>query len=146
MAGTVYRREGFETPAAPDAARNCPGEGAGQCFTVRRHGERHVRGPRGMPPSGGYWGQRRGEELLWPIGWKSRAGVPRCKGDRCSHRLAAGSGIVNFGPIGDYSLAQWDSVLAVNLTGAFQGITRPLFLHSGGARGFHHQHFLDRGQ
>jgi 3alpha(or 20beta)-hydroxysteroid dehydrogenase len=37
--------------------------------------------------------------------------------------LVNNAGIVNFGPIGDYSLAQWDRVLAVNLTGTFQGIT-----------------------
>ncbi|MET1086530.1 MAG: SDR family oxidoreductase, partial [Arthrobacter sp.] len=37
--------------------------------------------------------------------------------------LVNNAGIVNFGPVGDYSLAQWDSVLAVNLTGTFQGIT-----------------------
>lgn len=37
--------------------------------------------------------------------------------------LVNNAGIVNFGLTGDYSLAQWNSVLAVNLTGTFQGIT-----------------------
>lgn len=37
--------------------------------------------------------------------------------------LVNNAGIVNFGPIGGYSTAQWDKVLAVNLTGTFQGIT-----------------------
>jgi 3alpha(or 20beta)-hydroxysteroid dehydrogenase len=32
------------------------------------------------------------------------------------------AGIVNFAPIEDYTLEQWNAVLAVNLTGTFNGI------------------------
>ena len=38
------------------------------------------------------------------------------------HILVNNAGIVNFAPIEDYSREQWDAVIAVNLTGTFQGI------------------------
>lgn len=37
--------------------------------------------------------------------------------------LVNNAGIVNMGPIGSYSARQWDAVIAVDLTGAFLGIT-----------------------
>ena len=52
--------------------------------------------------------------------------------------LVNNAGIVNFGPIGDYSLAQWDRVLAVNLTGTFQGITAAVPALRRRRGGFHH--------
>ena len=36
--------------------------------------------------------------------------------------LVNNAGIVNFAPIGDYTPEQWDTVIAVNLTGVFNGI------------------------
>ncbi|CAH0129750.1 3-alpha-(or 20-beta)-hydroxysteroid dehydrogenase [Arthrobacter sp. Bi83] len=36
--------------------------------------------------------------------------------------LINNAGIVNFAPIEDYTLEQWDAVIAVNLTGTFNGI------------------------
>jgi 3alpha(or 20beta)-hydroxysteroid dehydrogenase len=38
------------------------------------------------------------------------------------HILVNNAGIVNFAPIEDYTLEQWDAVIAVNLTGTFNGI------------------------
>lgn len=38
------------------------------------------------------------------------------------HILVNNAGIVNFAPIDDYTLEQWDAVIAVNLTGTFIGI------------------------
>jgi 3alpha(or 20beta)-hydroxysteroid dehydrogenase len=38
------------------------------------------------------------------------------------HILVNNAGIVNFAPIEDYTREQWDAVIAVNLTGTFQGI------------------------
>ncbi|WP_423184541.1 glucose 1-dehydrogenase [Arthrobacter sp. NyZ413] len=38
------------------------------------------------------------------------------------HILVNNAGIVNFGPIEDYTLEQWNSVITVNLTGTFNGI------------------------
>lgn len=36
--------------------------------------------------------------------------------------LVNNAGIANFGPIGEYSFEQWDTVIAINLTGVFNGI------------------------
>lgn len=36
--------------------------------------------------------------------------------------LVNNAGIANFGPIGQYSYEQWDTMIAVNLTGTFNGI------------------------
>jgi 3alpha(or 20beta)-hydroxysteroid dehydrogenase len=36
--------------------------------------------------------------------------------------LVNNAGIVNFGPIADYTHEQWDTVIAINLTGAFNGM------------------------
>jgi len=36
--------------------------------------------------------------------------------------LVNNAGIVNFGPIGEYTPEQWDAVIAINLTGVFNGI------------------------
>jgi 3alpha(or 20beta)-hydroxysteroid dehydrogenase len=38
------------------------------------------------------------------------------------HILVNNAGIVNFAPIEDYTREQWDAVIAVNLTGTFNGI------------------------
>ena len=37
--------------------------------------------------------------------------------------LVNNAGILSFGPVGSYSYEQWDHTIAVNLTGAFNGIT-----------------------
>ena len=36
--------------------------------------------------------------------------------------LVNNAGIANFGPIGEYTTDQWDTVIAINLTGVFNGI------------------------
>jgi 3alpha(or 20beta)-hydroxysteroid dehydrogenase len=36
--------------------------------------------------------------------------------------LVNNAGIANFGPIGEYAPAQWDTIIAINLTGVFNGI------------------------
>jgi 3alpha(or 20beta)-hydroxysteroid dehydrogenase len=38
------------------------------------------------------------------------------------HILVNNAGIVNFAPIEDYTLEQWDAVIGVNLTGTFKGM------------------------
>lgn len=38
------------------------------------------------------------------------------------HILVNNAGIVNFAPIEDYTLEQWNTIIAVNLTGTFNGI------------------------
>ncbi|MHA7239544.1 glucose 1-dehydrogenase [Arthrobacter sp. TMS1-12-1] len=40
--------------------------------------------------------------------------------------LVNNAGIVNFAPIGEYTLEQWNAVIAVNLTGTFNGIKAAL--------------------
>jgi 3alpha(or 20beta)-hydroxysteroid dehydrogenase len=36
--------------------------------------------------------------------------------------LVNNAGIANYGPIGEYTPEQWDTIIAINLTGAFNGI------------------------
>lgn len=36
--------------------------------------------------------------------------------------LVNNAGIANFGPIGEYTAEQWDTIIAINLTGVFNGI------------------------
>ena len=36
--------------------------------------------------------------------------------------LVNNAGIVNFGPIEEYTLDQWNTIIAINLTGVFLGI------------------------
>jgi NAD(P)-dependent dehydrogenase (short-subunit alcohol dehydrogenase family) len=56
--------------------------------------------------------------------------------------LVNNAGLVNFGPIGDYWLAQWDRVLAVNLIPKYY---RRCSCAQEAPGAFHHQHFLDCG-
>jgi 3alpha(or 20beta)-hydroxysteroid dehydrogenase len=39
------------------------------------------------------------------------------------HVLVNNAGIANYGPIGQYSRSDWDRIIAINLTGVFNGIT-----------------------
>jgi 3alpha(or 20beta)-hydroxysteroid dehydrogenase len=47
--------------------------------------------------------------------------------------LVNNAGIANFGPIGQYSYEQWDTVIAINLTGVFNGIHESLEALKAGA-------------
>lgn len=61
-------------------------------------------------------------DVTSPNDWQ--AAIQRClKRFGKLNVLVNNAGIVNFGPIGDYSLDAWHAVLDIDLTGAFLGIT-----------------------
>lgn len=61
------------------------------------------------------------------------------------HVLVNNAGILNIGTIEDYALTEWQRILDVNLTGVFLGIRAVVKPMKEAGRGFHHQHFVDRG-
>ena len=58
--------------------------------------------------------------------------------------LVNNAGIATAGAIGEYAPERWDAIIAVNLTGVFNGITASLDALKAGSAQFDHQRLVDR--